>query len=527
MTTLIRLIKIKYSTKRITSSSANGRALIAKLIFYLFQNPKSTAGDRSVWMILRTVLLLAACAAVSHGQAVEADIKVNSQRSGVEVTGRFLDGGDVRNIAFEREFAGVSQLAERISELKFFDSSGQPVEYQAFTPGEYKASRPVTGFSYEMDLSNSRHFEAPHVSWLMGERGVLFLGDLLPLTLGSLSPTATVRISGEKNLLPSASCSAQSDGSFRCEDRARAVFALSDAFRSIDTGDPRLLLRVEGTRQFDDGSAAKEAREIFREYVKTFRGEPEGPFAVTLMRFTDKASPGRWQADARGQDVLIFSADPPFKSQALQALSVPLRHELFHLWLPNGVDLSGRYEWFYEGTALYMSQKLGVAMNRTRFDDYISSLSTAMAYDRTAPKGLSLAMAGDTRWSGNALTLYSRGMLAAFILDVELLQRSKGKHSLEDVLRKLFGEHNRRKGSKAEAVPAILEAFGAFDSTGQLAKELLDRTEPLDLTAVLENSGFEFSDYGRGLKAKEKPDSKEKAILNKLGYNNWRKLSLR
>ena len=396
------------------------------------------AGKGTIRLMLQTLLSVAATAIVFYGQAIEAEIKVNSQRNGVEVNGKFVDGGEKRNIAFEREFAGVSGLADRISELKFVDASGATIDYQAFTPGEYRASQPVTGFSYKIDFANLRRTDESHVSWIKRERGVLFLGDLLPLSLGSSSPAVRLRISGETNLIPSASCSSQNDGSFQCEDRARAVFAFSNGFRSIDTGDPRLLLRVEGAWQFDDASAAREAREIFREYAKLFRAEPEGPFAVTLMRSTDAAQAGQWQADSRGQDVMIFMADPPFRSQALQTLSVPLRHELFHLWLPNGVDLSGRYEWFYEGAALYMSQKLGVALNRTRFDDYISSLSTAMAYDRSAPKGLSLAEAGDTRWSGNARTLYARGMLAAFTLDVELLKSSKAKRSLEDVLRKLF-----------------------------------------------------------------------------------------
>lgn len=472
------------------------------------------------------VLLAVAPAVVSYGQTVEVEIKVNSQRSGVEVLGKFVDGAEVRDISFERDFAGVSGLAERISGLKFFDDSGREIDYKTFIPGEYRASRPVSGFLYKVDLRNSAKYDETHISWFRGERGVLFLGDLLPLALGSSSPAADVQILGEKGLLPSASCVLQKNGSFRCADRARAMFAFSNAFRTIDTGNPRLLLRVEGERQFDDGAAAKEACEIFEQYVKLFGGAPDGRFAITLMRSAD-TQPGGWQADTRGQDVLIFSADPPFRSQALQALSVPLRHELFHLWLPNGVDLSGRYDWYYEGTALYMAQKLGVALNRTRFDDLVSSLSAAMAYDRTAPKGLSLAMAGDTRWSGNARTLYARGMLAAFILDLELLKRSTGRHSLEDVLRKLFSDHSRRKGSRAEAVPSIIGAFAAFDNTGQLAQELLGRTEPLDLAAVLESSGFEFSDSGRGLKVKERPASKEKAILNKLGYNNWRKLSSR
>jgi len=479
-------------------------------------------------LTLQAVLLVAASALAFYGQALDVEIKTRAEINSVEITGKFVDRGDIRNIAFEREYAGVSGLAERISRMKFTAADGSEVAFKQFAPGEYAASGPVKGFSYTVSLDPPARTGQAHVSWLKNGRGLYFLGDLLPLALGGASQEARIVLSGADVALFFGGCYMPSDdGTLNCHDRSRAVLVRSKDLLGVNKNFDDISLYVEGDWGFDKVEAAVEMNKIFREYQKVFGGVPFNPVTVSVMRFADETPPGVWEAGVRGNNVVILSSDSPFKSQSLQQLSSRLRHELFHLWLPNGVDLSGRYEWFYEGAAIYMSQKLGVGMNRTRFDDLVSSLSTAIAYDRTAPKGLSLAMAGDTRWSGNAQTLYARGMLAAFILDVELLKRSKAKHSLEDVLRKLFSEHDRRKGSRAEADPAIIDAFAGFDNAGQLAKGLLERTDPLDLTSALENSGFELSDSGRGLKVKEKPDSREKAILNKLGYNNWRKLSLR
>lgn len=485
-------------------------------------------GKAHIRLTLQAVLFVAASALAFYGQAIDVEIKTRAEINSVEITGKFIDGGDIRNIAFEREYAGVSGLAERISGMKFTGADGKEIAFKTFAPGEYVASGPVKGFSYRVSLDPPARTGQAHISWLKNGRGLYFLGDLLPLALGGASQEARIVLSGADVALFFGECYMPSDdGTLNCHDRSRAVLARSKDLVSVNKRSDDISLCVEGDWGFDKVEAAVEMNKIFREYQKVFGGIPFGPVTVSIMRFADETPPGVWEAGVRGNNVIILSSDSPFKSQSLQQLSSRLRHELFHLWMPNGVALSGRYEWFYEGAAIYMSQKLGVAMNRTRFDDLVSSLSTAIAYDRTAPKGLSLAMAGDTRWSGNAQTLYARGMLAAFILDVELLKRSKAKHSLDDVLRKLFSEHGRRKGSRAEADPAIIDAFAGFDNAGQLAKRLLERTEPLDLTSTLENSGFELSNSGRGLKVKEEPDSREKVILNKLGYNNWRKLSLR
>ena len=42
--------------------------------------------------------------------------------------------------------------------------------------------------------------------------------------------------------------------------------------------------------------------------------------------------------------------------------------------IPNDVNLSGNYDWFYEGFALYQSLKLAVGLNRIRFEDFLDTL---------------------------------------------------------------------------------------------------------------------------------------------------------
>lgn len=498
--------------------------LIEKQLSYLFARLKSMRANTATRLIALAAVLVAVCSTFSYGQAIGAEIRVDAKTNSIEVAGRFLDGGEIRNIAFEREFAGVSGLAERISQMRTLGANGKEVTSKAFAPGEFAAAESIGAFSYTIRLDAPDRTGQAHVSWLKNGRGVLFLGDILPLVLGKASTSATVRIIDQK-VGVAGGCSSLAEGKYECSDRASAVFALSPDLRTVKTAETELNLLIEGAWNFDDQAAAKEAAELFGTYREVFGGSPQGPFEVVVMKFADETPPGRFEADTRGRTIVILSSDAPFKSQSMQRLSLQLRHELFHLWLPNGVALAGRYDWFYEGAALYMASRVGLKTNRIRFDDLVSQLSTAIAFDRTSPKGVSLVMAADTRWQGNATKLYARGMLAAFMLDLELLKRSKTKHSLEDVLRKLFSTHDRRKASKVDADPAIIEAFSAFNGTGTFAKELVDRTEPLNVAAALENSGFELADSGRGLKVKENPSSREKAILNKLGYNNWRKLS--
>jgi hypothetical protein len=269
---------------------------------------------------------------------------------------------------------------------------------------------------------------------------------------------------------------------------------------------------------------------------------------IILSDFRTKTSAGQWQAETRGSNVTVISSDMPFRTQSLQRLHEQLRHELFHLWIPNGVNLTGNYDWFYEGFALYESLKLAVALNRIRFEDFLDTLSRAHTIDSAQSQRTSLIQASNTRFEGSNTQIYSRGMLVAFLCDLALLEQSKRKRSVENVLTELF-EKYRKPVRSADRNRAVLEwlrnpkKISIVDrSDGNTAVLELLRTNPKMISIVdkyitgsqkiewasdLAAAGIEDSDAGpiTNLRVKEKLNGRQKTLLDKLGYNNWRKLS--
>ena len=58
---------------------------------------------------------------------------------------------------------------------------GEAVSVRNLAPGEFRTSKEVSTFSYEVKLEErSRLAELSHVSWMNQERGFLMLADLLP-----------------------------------------------------------------------------------------------------------------------------------------------------------------------------------------------------------------------------------------------------------------------------------------------------------------------------------------------------------
>ncbi|MGQ0543343.1 MAG: hypothetical protein ACT4O9_16095, partial [Blastocatellia bacterium] len=233
------------------------------------------------------------------------------------------------------------------------------------------------------------------------------------------------------------------------------------------------------------------------------------------------ASPGNWEAETRGSNVTIISSDMPFKSQSLQRLHEQLRHELFHLWIPNGVNLSGNYDWFYEGFALYTSLKIGVLTGRIRFEDFLDTLLRAHTIDNFQTSRTSLIDLSGSRLSGANTTVYARGMLVAFLCDIEILKRSRGKLDVWTTVSTIYEKH-RLPAQSTDGNEAVIALIGLPDITNRYVKG----AEKIDWRTNLKDAGIE-SDENAGrteLKVTAKPNGRQKDLLEKLGYNAWRKL---
>jgi len=486
------------------------------------------------FVVFFTILLIPHCFVNLYAQGVEATIKIGVNPGSVaSVSGRNSDPrarGNLKNLSFLRSSVGIADLAARITDVDLIDYTGKSVAYKRFMAGEFVGETTFNQWSYKIDITapkNSR--AAAHVSWLSGDTGILMLDDLMPKFAGGLDHApaiVTVEIpfgwsifTAEKRL----------DGNrFLISDMEKAVFLIGKNTRErpVKIGRSDLNLVLSGVWKFDDEEAVRMAAEIYSDYSKIFGSEPTGRAQISIIKFPHDAGLGVWEAETRGRSVTIMSADMPFKTQSLQRLHEQLRHEIFHLWLPNAVNLSGNYDWFYEGFALYQSLKTGVQLNRIRFDDFLDTLSRAYTIDSVQAPGFSLIEASTNRFNGSETKVYARGMLVAFLCDLALLEKSKGKKSVSDIFQALFEKH-RFPSARQDGNTAILKVFREYTEISPIVVKYISGNAKIDWRDQLEAAGIETEPENprTNLRVKIQVNGRQNALLDKLGYNNWRKLS--
>lgn len=460
----------------------------------------------------------------NNSNAQSLEIKIDVNESSAIINGKFNDSPEKRNLSFLQSYAGQENLADRFSEIVLRDKSGQGVEFKKLAVGEFLANNDFQSFQYKINLTPKNPTAMAHVSWLSDEQGILMLGDLLPQTGATVSGKITFEL--PKNWRIISNEKKAGENSFLVEVIENAVFYIGKNARELPTGNSNLSFAASGEFLFKDEDAAGMAAEIFENYQNLFGGIAPNKKQILLVRYPKDVSFGRWEAETRGSTVMILSADMPFSTHSEQKIHEQLRHELFHLWIPNGLNLAGNYDWFYEGFALYQSLRTGVAVNRLRFDDFLDTLSRAYDIDTMISQKKSLIEASKNRWNGSNTQIYARGMLVGFLIDAAILQKSKGKKSLSEIFREIYQKHNLGN-QRQDGNAAILKILEAHQETNPIVEKYIKGAENIVWQTDLDLIGIEAvtENFSTKLKVKTKLNGRQKDLLDKLGYNNWRNFS--
>ena len=486
---------------------------------------------KPIQQLLFACMCLLAGANGAASQYVEAVVIIDPLKGTATVEGNWGRGVEPRrNLSFLRSAIGAADLGIRISGVSLAGADGQPVSHRRFDPAEYVGDSAFTSFRYEVDLTPVRgQRAAAHTSWLSKDHGLIYLEDVLPLA-GTGPKGAKVSVllpAGWRRYGQAASSGAEPE---KVEMVDRSVWVIGRNLIETKQEQPVSgpVVVSSGQWLFSDDEVSAMAGEIYAAYERTLGTRRSGSAVIALLPFPHpNVEKGTWEAETRGDAVVIISSDSHFKTQSLQRLHEQLRHEIFHLWLPNGVDLTGRYDWFYEGFALYYSLRTGVAVNRIRFEDMLDTLSRAHNIERLQPRRLSLIDASRERWAGEETSVYARGMLVAFICDLVLMQNSGGKKGVDVLLKQLFAAHRSGFGVSSDGNSAILKLFGSDPRLAAIANDYITGNKQIDLMPFIEAAGLEM-DAGTSrsrLRIKSKLNGRQKPLLDKLGYNNWRKLS--
>lgn len=464
-----------------------------------------------------------------RAQEVSVRIKITSENR-VSVEGSFKDESvSQNNWSFLQDYADASNLAERIYDFQVFDKKGEKLEIKKLNSGEYLAEIKPSTFKYQVDLTPSKKItDSAHASWLTQNQGILMLADILP-HLKSESVYIDFDLPQDFKITHSYPLLENFDSKdFELSD---AVLIVGRNWRereisfSENNQKKKVKLAIAGEWQFSDEEILEMTKSIFEEYRNIFGEIPNSISQIILSPFPqENTNSDRWRAETRGSTVTIISGVLPYKTQALQRLHEQLRHEIFHLWMPNSLSLSGNFDWFYEGFTIYQALRTGVLLNQIRFEDYLNTL--AKAYDLSEGQTSSLIEASNKRWLGAGNFVYAKGLVVAFLCDAAILQTSKGKRSLKDVFREIYRKH-KKSNQIQDGNSAIISILRSFPELNPIIMNYLEGKSKInwenDLSLV--GIGAVKSDFGIELKVLDKLNGRQKDLLDKLGYNQWRKNS--
>ena len=493
---------------------------------------------RIFWAAAFVLQIFTFSSAVAAQEKVRVEIRVDGSAK-LEVHGR---SGVQRTLSFVKNDMGFSGLAGRVSEIQLTDAGGNAVAFKEPIPGEVVADGDFVGWSYLIDLSPKREqTAAAHISWMTNDSGLLMLGDMLPVFSVEGKPVAaSVKLVFSNGWRSRVDLLETMDAASEVVVVGRrvefwklvsdaipisvATYCTRDACDPVDNrGNDRPV--DEGTVRewhFTREELDQFSTDIYKSSRDVFGGDAQREVYVNLFRFPfdPKMNPGSWQAETRGNNITIISSDMAFRTQSVQRLHEQLRHEMLHLWIPNGVALTGKYDWFYEGFVLYQALKIGVATNRISFDNYLDTLSRAKAIEARYEKRGSLIEASNERWRGAETYIYAKGMLTAFLCDVAMLDASGGKRSVENIFRSVYAKH--KKGSPAtDGNQAVLEVLRENRELVPITDRYITGGQEFNWDSYIDKAGLEFV---RTLQVKEKPAGRQKRILDALGYNNWRNI---
>lgn len=423
--------------------------------------------------------------------------------------------------SFRNAYAGIIGLGERVENLSLYDAQGLEVAARKLAAGEYEAAREATKVRYELKLDPPRETnETAHVSWLTPARGMLMAGDLLPLPLARVKMSLTLPERWKVATLETRN----SGGLYEIESAESSIFFVGADLRETQTNvrGMNAVFATAGEWAFADQDVLTVLRDVLEQHVRVAGIVPRERALILLAPFPQTVDGGRWSAETRGGTVVFLSGRAASKSAGLARLSVPLAHELLHLWVPNALALSGDYDWFYEGFTVYQAMRVSVGLGYLTFQDYLDSL--ARAYDlylaQRERDDLSLLDASTRRWGGSGAAVYQKGMIVAALYDLSVRHQSRGKRSLEDVYRLLF-RGQRASGERREGNAEVIAALNSVSGSGEFSKRYIQSAHRLDLTNALDAFGLQSERTGGRTRiiVSNSLSRSQRDLLRQMGYN--------
>ena len=433
-----------------------------------------------------------------------------------------LEGPGDSDWSFRNTYTSFVGLADRIENFQGQESQGRNVLVRKLAPGQFRFAEKVTRVSYDVILTPPTNLSAlSHISWLNKEHGLLMLSDLLPDSAASETPSLKLDFALPNGWTSASSLDAVGQR-YTVSHPEQTVFLVGASLQSKTTrvGTAEIKIVTVGDWPFGANALSKVVTKTVDEYARVLRHPPPAKVALLLLPFSGAVGPDRWSAETRGQNAVLLMGQEAKGGALLARLKVVLAHELFHLWIPNSLQLKGDYDWFFEGFTLYQALLTGLRLHYITFDEYLETLSRVYHSYRSSTERdkLSLLEASARRWTTESSLVYDKGALVGFIYDLILRRNSAGRESLTDVYPELF---QAGQGSRQDANELLIELLNKRARMARFSEQFIEGKTEIDLASVLAPFGLEVvTGSSSRIQVSKSLDREQKRLLKTLGYKS-------
>jgi len=481
------------------------------------------------------IVLFAGLGAVTSGYAQSLSVTAEVLPG---APGRLLmqgSGSPHQRWSFRDSYGGILGLGNRVRGFQLLDATGKQVAVRRIAPGQFASAVPATNFKYEIELAAApRAADAALTSWLGTECGVLMFGDLLPESPASpagAKSAISVHLALPLDWAAYAGDAAKQQTQFEIVDDDHAAVVVGKKIRVLTRESMRkpFILVTSGEWAFSDNDALDVAMRVLHHHSNNVGESPCDSASLVLLPIPQATAANKWSAQTRGCAVTLLMGRVPSKVGALSQLELALTHELFHFWVPNGLGLTGDYDWFYEGFTMYEAARAAVRLDLISFEQFLNAI--ADAYDGSSGRDaqdLSLIEASKQRWTGGYSTVYSKAMVVAFLYDLNLRWKAKGKRSLDDVYRTIVQNYAAKQSLSAPAPEANSAVVGALRlelSDQDFVNRLVLTRATIDLQKELAPFGLRVERPGvrTHISTDSRLAGRQRDLLKQLGYNEPRR----
>ena len=216
--------------------------------------------------------------------------------------------------------------------------------------------------------------------------------------------------------------------------------------------------------------------------LRAFWGDTRGDFTVTVLAMP-AAYAGLVGIGRDGGFMGLIPADVAPRKIAWLAT-----HEYTHAWIPvrTGRMPEGDAEpsayWFSEGFTVFYTDRIGLRDGRATLQEFLDDFNaSSVGYDMSPVRRAPNARIVHDFWSDPDVQRlpYVRGAMLAYLLDARLLDRTAGRHSLDDVMHRMRDRFDAdpRLGVRENLVRSYAD-LGGGDIRDWLAR-YIDRGEQM------------------------------------------------